>query len=170
MPSITLPPTVANGTVADPDTQWNTMRTALSKLPRGIMGYTSWQTSTAAFALAIGTGETSTTITTPAIATEAGRRYRIQFAFELRNGQSMTSYGTARIRRGTTTAGTIVRGPFALSDKSGTASRDAIVVEAIDVPGAQAAQQWVLTFQTDAGTVDIYAPAIATVTDEGAES
>lgn len=170
MPAITLPPTVANGTLLDPAAQWNTMRTALSKLPRGVMGITDNQTNTGAFALGIGTSETSTNLTTPAIATEANRRYLVRFLFELRNAQALTSYATARIRRGTTTAGTIVRGPFALSDKSGTASRDAIVVEAYDVPGTQAAQQWVLTLQTDAATVDVYGPCAAIVHDLGATS
>lgn len=170
MPAITLPPTVANGTILDPSAQWNTMRTALSKLPRGLMTLTDLQTSTAPLATLIGTTEVTTNLITTAIATEAGRRYRICFVFQLRNGQALTSYATANVRRTASHTGTVIRGPIEISDKSGTASRDIIVIEAIDQPGAQAAQQWNLSMKTDASTVDVYGPAHITVEDIGAAS
>lgn len=105
-------------------------------------------------------------LATTAIATEAGRWYRVVFQFEMRNAQALTSYATARIRR-SNLAGAVVLGPTGLSDRSGTASRDTVRLECLDQPGAQAAQVWCVTLQTDASTVDIYRPVLMTVEDLG---
>lgn len=168
MPTITLPPTVAAGQTIEAAAWGNVVKTALERLPRGLMAKTDAQTSSAIRAALTTTSEAQLNMATPAIATEAGRTYRMRWEFSTRNMQALTSYATVRVRRGTTTAGTTIWGPGHVSDRSGTASRDTIIIEAVDAPGAQAAQQWTLTMALDAAvSVDIYDPVLVTVEDLG---
>lgn len=167
MASITLPPVVADDDTIEPLTWGNVVRTALDRLPKGIVAETNAQTLTTVLASAIGVAETLVNIASPAVATVAGRQYRGQFQFQLRNAQALTSFATLRVRR-TNLAGAVVLGPVEISKKAGTASRDLITVTFTDSPGTQAAQVWAITLQTDAATVDVYRPLLIQIEDMGA--
>lgn len=164
---ITLPPTVAVGDYIDPTTWGNVVRTALSRLPRGRMSLVDAQTTTSALAAGIGTSETACNLASTAINTEAGRQYRITFVCEIRALSSMTSYFTARVRRGTTTGGALIFGPTGIPKQTGTAPRKTTTITVYDAPGAVSNQRWCLTGQCDAAAVDIYAPYSVLVEDIG---
>ena len=129
----------------------------------GLIALTDHQTSTSILAASIGTTEASTNLATPAVATLPDRRYRITFQVTLRGLLNMTSYASLRVRRGTTTAGTLVLGPVHVEKGTGSSPRETVTVTAYDVPGAQSGQRWVLTGQADASAFDAYSPSTASV-------
>lgn len=129
----------------------------------GLIALTDHQTSTSILAASIGTTEASTNLATPAVATLPDRRYRITFQVTLRGLLNMTSYASLRVRRGTTTAGTLVLGPVHVEKGTGSSPRETVTITAYDVPGAQSGQRWVLTGQADASAFDAYSPSTASV-------
>lgn len=129
-------------------------------LAQGVLALRDDSNGGSTYALSFGTTETILW-TTPAIKTYAGRRYRISgYATFTAGGAS--NFIIWRMRRGTTTGGTqtgwqkIARGAY-----SGFFSME-------DVPGAQAAQQWVITFATDTSVGDLFGPSLITLEDVGA--
>jgi hypothetical protein len=101
--------------------------------------------------------------TTTAVQTFTGRRYRIK---GLLTGTSGGAYNHAilTIRR-TSISGTILAQIYFARPTQG---RNAMWIEAFDVPGVQGAQQWVLTHALDTSVCDLYAPSGIWVEDAGA--
>lgn len=155
------------GRVRSLETSRTADETTLAALPKGSM-FAPLGSPTASSAIALSQGNTeSIALTSPAIATTAGRRYKITGFIHWDFGGGATNFVRVHVRRGTTTGGTDVG--FADSGKPAVSvGRTLALVIATDVPGAQAAQQWSLTFQADASVCDCYNPSFLHVEDIGA--
>ncbi len=116
---------------------------------------------TAARALSKGAAE-AVVLTTPAIQTYANRRYKIRGFVSTSAGGAWT-YAELRIRRGTNTTGFVVTRQY-----QSRTNWQQLWVEAHDVPGAQAAQQWTFTHALDTSVCDLFNPAALYVEDAGA--
>jgi hypothetical protein len=99
--------------------------------------------------------------TTTAIQTFANRRYKIT-GYQSTSGGGAWVYALLQIRRGTTLGGTLLSRMY-----YPRTSWQTMKVEGFDVPGAQAAQQWVLTHQLDASVCDLYGASGIWVEDVG---
>jgi hypothetical protein len=102
--------------------------------------------------------------TTPIVATQANRRYKIS-GFLTGTSGGTYNFAIIAIRRGTTVGGTYLAGEYFARPGVG---RQKMEVVAFDVPGAVANCQWVMTHAYDTGVGDLYAPSGLWVEDVGA--
>lgn len=117
-------------------------------------------------AAGIGAVEDESNVRSTPMATQAGRRYRITFAMTVLFGG--VTYLDARVRRGITTAGSLVMGVTPVSKSAvGADGESTFNLVAFDTPGDQFAQQWVLTLQTATGLLYVFEDSSVTVEDVG---
>lgn len=119
--------------------------------------------STGAMALSKAAAE-QVFMTSNAIATLAGRRYRITALISTTSGGAWT-WAQLKVRRGTTTAGTQIANT--VHSRPATVGQHAMYVVAYDTPGVQSAQQWCMSHQLDASICDLYGPSFIAVEDVG---
>ena len=118
-------------------------------------------TSSASINASVGTTEV-VIFTTAAVQTYAGREVDLKALIHYIKGSTNAMY--FRLRRGTTTGGA----ELARSEPVGAAGlKVPTVLFYSDAPGAQAAQQWVLTAAADTGTGDVRNPSLFTVKEGG---
>lgn len=117
---------------------------------------------TATTAIATGVGSTETVaLTTSAVTLVANRRIRIRGLFQVRGSGSFR--GAVRIRRGTTTGGTLLEGPLETNIPDILGGVGSFMLEVEDTSYTPGSVQWVFT---GAGA-DLYNPSWYAIDDLG---